>query len=114
VSPFPAQTAPTRSAAERIELDLRRRRSLGDLYEAAPETLGEAIDTTLSWAAATGDTGPRTREYNERCARFWVPLRGIRVPMLRRGQIEAMIRERAAKHPRSAKNELEFLKRTLQ
>jgi integrase len=113
VSPFPAQTAPTREAAEKIELDLKRRRSLGDLYEATPETLGEAIDATLAWADATGGTSARTREYNQRCAKFWAPLREVRVPMLRRAKIEVVIRERAAKHPRSAKNELEFLKRVL-
>lgn len=33
--------------------------------------------------------------------------------MLRRAKIEDMILERAKKHPRSAKNELEFLKRVL-
>jgi hypothetical protein len=29
VSPFPAQTVPTREAAEKLELDLKLRRSLG-------------------------------------------------------------------------------------
>ena len=33
--------------------------------------------------------------------------------MLRRAKIEDMIIERAKEHPRSAKNELEFLKRVL-
>ena len=50
---FPAQTAPTREAAEKIELDLKRRRALGDLYEAPAITLGEAIDGTLARIDAT-------------------------------------------------------------
>ena len=46
VAGFPAQTAPTKEAAEKIELDLKRRKALGDLWEAPAMTLGEAIDRT--------------------------------------------------------------------
>ena len=113
VSGFPAQTAPTRDAAEKIELDLKRRRALGDLYEAPPITLGEAIDGTLARIDATRGLSEKTRAYNGLSAKFWAPLRDVRVPMLRRAKIEDMILERAKKHPRSAKNELEFLKRVL-
>src|SRR3954471_4078388 len=108
VSPFPAQTAPTREAAEKIELDLRRRRSLGDLYEGPAVTLGEAIDGTLARIEATRGTGAKTTEFNRRSAKFWTPLRGTKVPALRRATLEDMILERAKAHPRSAKNELEF------
>lgn len=113
VSPFPAQTAPTRDAAEKIELDLRVRRSLGDLYEAPAVTLGEAIDGTLARIEATRGTGAKTTEFNRRSAKAWTPLRATKLPMLRRAKIEDMVIARAKLHPRSAKNELEFLKRVL-
>ena len=45
--------APTREAAERMELDLKRRRSLGRLYEEPSITLGEAIDGALERIEAT-------------------------------------------------------------
>jgi hypothetical protein len=57
VEPFPAQTVPTREAADKLELDLktaesawwavlrRRRGEVGDgADEATPVTLGEAMD----------------------------------------------------------------------
>jgi integrase len=113
VSPFPAQTAPTRESAEKIELELRRRRSLGDLHEATPITVGEAIDGTLARIKATRNPSTKTAEFNARSAKFWEPLRATRVPVLRRATIEDMITERARAHPRSAKNEIEFLKRVL-
>ena len=113
VSPFPAQTAPTREAAEKIELDLRRRRSLGELYEAPSIMLGEAIDGTLARINATRNPADKTAEFNERSAKLWQPLRPTQVRMLRRAKIEDMILDRAKEHPRSAKNELEFLKRVL-
>jgi len=113
VSSFPAQTAPTREAAEKIELDLKVRRSLGDLYEARAVTVGEAIDGTLARIEATRGTSAKTTEFNQRSAKFWAPLRATKVPMLRRAKIEDMILSRAKEHPRSAKNELEFLKRVL-
>jgi integrase len=113
VAGFSAQSAPTREAAERIELDLKRRRSLGDLYEEASITLGEAIDGALARIEATRAPSAKTREFNERSARFWAPLRGERVAALRRARVEDLIHSRAKEHPRSAKNELELLKRVL-
>ena len=97
-----AHTAPTREAAEKIELDMKRRRALGDLYEAPAMTLGEAIDRTLARVTATRDVSDKTREYNARSAKFWSPLRPCRLSTLRRAQIEDVIFPRAAKHPRSA------------
>ena len=113
VSGFPAQTAPTREAAEKIELDVRRRKALGDLYEAPAMTLGEAIDGTLARINATRGVSDKTRAYNSLSAKFWAPLRKTKVPTLRRAKVEDMIFERAKQHPRSAKNELELLKRVL-
>ena len=113
VNGFPAQTAPTREAAERIELDLKQRRALGHLYEALPVTLGEAIDGLLARLAATRKPAEKTRLANELSAKFWKPLRGTKLPALRRAVVEDMITARALLHPRSAKNELAFLKRVL-
>ena len=61
----------------------------------------------------TRDTSAKTTEYNERSAKFWKPLRATRIPMLRRATVEDVVQARAALHPQSAKNELEFLKRVL-
>jgi len=113
VSGFPAQTAPTRESAERIELDLKRRRALGELYEAPAVTLGEAIDGTLARIEVTGGVSIATRDYNRRSAKVWEPLRATRIAVLRRAKVEDMVLARAREHPRSAKNELEFLKRVL-
>jgi integrase len=113
VSPFPAATVPTREAAEKLELDMKLRRSLGDLHEAPAITLGEAIDGTLARIEATRAPRAKTLEFYERSAKFWKPLRPTRVPALHRAKIEDMILARAQEHPRSAKNELEFLKRVL-
>ena len=55
----------------------------------------------------------KTRAYNSLSAKFWAPLRETKLPMLRRAKVEDMILERAKEHPRSAKNELELLKRVL-
>lgn len=113
IAPFPAQTAPTLEAAKRLELDLMTRKSLGDLYAAKPITVGEAIDGTLARIKAMRNTSAKTTTYNERSAKFWQPIRATRVPSLRRATVEDMIQARAEEHPRSAKNELEFLKRVL-
>jgi hypothetical protein len=43
----------------------------------------------------------------------WKPLRALRVTALRRAQVEDFINRRAAEHPRSALDELQFLKRVL-
>jgi integrase len=113
VAPFPAQTAPTSDAAKKLELDLLTRKSLGDLYEAKPITVGEAIDGTLARIKAMRNTSEKTTTYNERSAKFWQPIRATYISSLRRATVEDMIQARAEAHPRSAKNELEFLKRVL-
>ena len=113
MSPFPAQTVPTREAATKLELDLKLRRLLGGLYEGSAITLGEAIDGTLARIEATRGISAKTIEFNQRCAKFWEPLRATKVPVLHRAKVEDMILGRAAAHPQSAKNELEFVKRVL-
>ena len=113
LEPFPAQTVPTKEAADKLELDLKRRKALGELYEASPITLGEAMDGTLARLRAVGNPSENWMKLNVLAAKAWEPLAGIRVPALRRARIEDMTQARAEKHPKSAKNELEFLKRTL-
>jgi integrase len=113
VAPFPAQTLRTRADAERVELELKRRKSLGEFYEAAPITLGEAMDGTLARLKATGNPSASWLALNELAVRAWQPLRAVRLPLLRRARIEDMTNERALAHRKSAKVELEFLKRVL-
>lgn len=113
VSGFPARTLPTRQAAERVELDLRLRRSMGELYEEAPTTLGEELDSFLARLRASSTRSPRTLEFYERSARVWATFREKRVNTLQRRAVEDFITARATEHPRSAKNELELLKRVL-
>ncbi len=86
---------------------------MGDLFEEPPITLGEAMDGTLARVRSTRDISPKTAEYNARSAKVWQPLHGTRLPMLRRTMVEDLIQKRAETNPRSAKNELEFLKRVL-
>jgi integrase len=113
VSPFPAQTVPTREAAEKLELELKLRRARGEVEVVEPTTLGEEIDGFLERLRAAGGLRPRSLEFYERKAKVWKPLRGVRVSALRRASVEDLVIARAAKHPRSAVDELQFLKRVL-
>ena len=110
---FRSVTVPTRKAAEKVELDLKLRRSLGELYDEAETTLGEEIDGFLAWkraAAALSDAGYRHLEWS---SKIWAPFRDTPTSQLRRVEIEDHITTRAASHRRSAKNELVFLKAVL-
>jgi integrase len=115
VRPFPSKTVPTREAAEKLELDLKLRRSLGDLYEAPAPTLSAAIDGFLgrkrTLGGRRGPMRPRSIEFLERSLKTWAsgPLAMVKLDRLRRRDIE----DETAKHPRSAKNELEALKAVL-
>jgi hypothetical protein len=113
VAPFPAQTVPTREAAERLELDLRLRRIGGAASPERPTTLGQEIDGFLSRLRAAGGLRPRSVEFYQHKAKVWKPLRSVRVSALRRVQVEDFVVARAAEHPRSALDELQFLKRVL-
>jgi hypothetical protein len=113
VVPFPAQTVPTREAANKLELDLRLRRVAGAASPEPPTTLGQEIDGFLGRLRVAGGLRPRSIEFYERKAKVWKPLYGVRVSALRRVQVEDFIVARAAKHPRSALDELQFLKRVL-
>jgi integrase len=113
VAPFPAQTVPTREAAERLELDLKLRRVGGTASPEPPTRLGDEIDGYLGRLQAAGGLRPRSLEFYEHKAKVWKPLRNVRVSALRRAQVEDFIVARAAEHPRSALDELQFLKRVL-
>ncbi len=113
VEPFPAKTFPTKDAAEQYELELRLRRSQGDRFTEDSRTLGEELDALLARQRAAGGLRGRTLEFYERSAKVWAPFRGVRVSALRRTAVEDFIATRASEHPRSARNELELLKRVL-
>src|SRR5919197_2408119 len=113
VAPFSAQTFRTRQDAERVELELKRRKALGEFYEAAPITLGEAIEGTLARLKATANPSASWLALNELAAKAWEPLSAVRLPLLQRAPVEDMTNERAVEHRKSAKVELEFLKRVL-
>lgn len=113
VAPFPAKTLPTQEAAKRHELELLLRRSQGDRYVEESRTLGQELDAWFTRRRAAGGNRDRTLEYYERCAKVWAPFRATKLADLRRAPLEDFITERAAKHSRSAQNELEHLKRVL-
>jgi len=113
VSPFPAQTVPTREAAEKLELNLKLQRVNGAAFVERPTSLGHEIDGFLERLRAAGGLRPRSIEFYEHKAKVWKPLRRVRVSSLRRVQVEDFIIARAAEHPRSALDELQFLKRVL-
>lgn len=113
VAPFPARTAPTRQAAKRLDIELKHRRAMGEFHVETPTTLGDEIDAFLKRLRSSSGRSPRTVEFYERSARIWEPFRESAVSALRRPAVEDFITDRATVHARSAKNELEFLKRLL-
>src|SRR6266487_4364479 len=86
---------------------------MGELVEERPTTLGVEIAGFLDRLGATGGLRPRSIEFYGQKAKVWTPLRGVKVSALRRAQVQDFIVARAAKHPRSAMDELQFLKRVL-
>jgi integrase len=120
VRPFGSRYAPTKDAADKLELDLLLRRSMGDLYESPAITLGAAIqgyvDRKKAVGGRRGKLRPRSIEFVEQSLHVWKThpeLAATRLPRLRRPDVEDVVAARAAKHPRSAKNELEALKAVL-
>ena len=92
VEPYPARTLRTKDDAERVELELKRRKALGEHYEAPPITLGEAMDGTLARLRTTGNPSDSWMALNELAAKAWAPLRSASLPSLRRARIEDMTR----------------------
>ena len=92
---------------------MKLRRVGGAAAPEPPTKLGDEIDGFLSRLRAAGGLRPRSLEFYEHKAKVWKQLRGVRVSSLRRAQVEDFIVARAAEHPRSALDELQFLKRVL-
>jgi integrase len=92
---------------------LKTRRSMGEPAEERPTTLGVEIDGFLDRARSAGGLRPRSIEFYEQKAKVWLPLREVKVSALRRALVQDFIVARAAKHPRSAQDELQFVKRVL-
>jgi integrase len=104
---------PTKASAERLELELKIRKAGGEASSAPQTTLGDEIDGFLARLKATGELRPRTVEFYDHKAKVWGPLRGVKVSALTRARVEDLIVKRAGLHPRSAKDELQLLKRVL-
>ena len=117
VRPFPEVTVPTKEAAETLELDLKLRAKLGNLYREKPTKLGDELDGLLqrktTMGGKRGPLRPKGVRYYEDCRRPWEPLRNMPVPALRRRHVEDHIAARAAVAPTAARNELQFLKSAL-
>jgi integrase len=116
VRPYPQQTLPPgtpKATAHALELDLKLRKKLGENYQPSDITLEQAIRDFLRLRLSQGAIRPRSVEALEREAKAWKPFYAHKLGMLRRPEVEDYIYNRAAYHRRSAKNELEFLKRVL-
>jgi hypothetical protein len=117
VRPFPEVTLPTKEAAETVELDLKLRLKLGNLYREKATKLGDELDGLLerkqSMGGKRGPLRPAGVRYYQDCVRPWEPLRDTPVPALRHRQVEDHIAARAAVTPTAARNELQFLKAAL-
>jgi integrase len=101
-------------AARRYQLELMLRRSQGDLYVERPQTLRAEVEAWLARHRAVTAARKPTLRFYEQSARVWLEVFGdVQVSALRRAPVEDYIAGRAAKRPRAAKNELEFLKRVL-
>lgn len=117
VRPFPEVSVPTKGAAETIELDLRLRKKLGQLYVEKPRTFGEELDAHLerkrSMGGRRGKLRPSTLAFNEQCRKPWNPLDDTLLPNLRRALVEDHVMARARAAPVAARNELQFAKAAL-
>jgi integrase len=113
VEPFAAKTFPTRTSARAYELELLTRRAQGDRYVDETRALGAEIEAWLDRYRATSASGGRGIEFYEQSAKIWEAFQETKLAELRRAPVEDFISARAAKHRKSAQNELQFLKRVL-
>jgi integrase len=117
VRPFADVTLPTREAAETVELDLKLRKKLGQLYQEKPTMFGAELDAQLARKKAMGGRRgrlrPATVAFYEQCVAPWEPLRDVLLPNLRRALVEDHVAARAAVAPVAARNELQFAKAAL-
>lgn len=113
VEPFKAQTVYSKAAAEKLERDLKNRKSLGQLFEADPTTLGAELDQHLDRRETTRTLKPRTVEFHHQSAKPWMPLCGMLVTHLTRVIVEDHFTARARTAPVAANNELKLVKACL-
>jgi integrase len=113
VAPFSARSFPTLEAAKKHELELLLRRSQGDRYIEEARTLGAEIEAWLARHQALTSVRKPTIRFYAQSARIWQAFATVQVSALRRAAVEDFIADRATRHRRAAKNELEFLKRVL-
>lgn len=117
VRPFPDVTLPTKDAAETVELDLKLRKKLGQLYQEKPSTFGSELDAHLARKQAMGGRRGKLRPasvaFYEQSVAPWEPLRDVLLPNLRRSLVEDHIAARAKVAPVAARNELQFAKAAL-
>lgn len=105
---------PTRAAAELYELNRKLARTLGDLHVEEPITVREMLDGYRHRWQVRKRPAQGTVDRAEASCTFWVRAFGERrVGQLTVAEVEDAIVERAVEHPRSAKVELEWLKRGL-
>ena len=105
---------PTRAVAQRYELNRKLARSLGDLHDEPPITVGEMLDGCLHRWQARKQPARNTVARAVQCLGLWKREFGDRLlPQLSLVEAEDTIIARAAEHPNSAKKELEWLKRSL-
>lgn len=117
VAPFKAVTVALKGDAQQIEIDLKRRKALGHLYQAPATTIGHELDMLVRKKETLGGKrGPLSahgKEHYRKAAKPWAPLRKLLVPGTKRHHVEAQYLERAAAHPVAAGNELQVLKQAL-
>lgn len=113
VAPFRSQTVYTREAAVRLETDMKNRKALGQLWEAAPNTVGIELDDFNARQSATQTLRTRTLEFHAQSTKGWKPLRGVLVSNLTRAIVEDHFVGRARVAPVAANNELKRLKACL-
>ncbi len=116
---FPRQTVPTHADATRIELDLKRRKSLGEYYQAASATLGQTLDAYLARRVALGSrrTGrplsEGTRKADRASRGHWEPLNDTPLNRLHRVDVETLVISIASDGPVAAQGALKQLRACL-
>jgi integrase len=99
--------------AEDYRADARRRRRLGSLYVAPPESFGAMLDGYVKRRATLKNHRQKTKEGYREIAAKLDGLRDVPVPALRTAHIEDLIAEIAVSAPRQATRSLQLCKSVL-
>lgn len=114
VEPYRARTVHgSRADAEKVELELKRKKTMGEHYEAPASLLAAELDGWLERIFATRKLSDRTREWYTRARHGWDGLGHVRVCDLTRTMVEDRTAARAADTAKSAADELMILKQCL-